>query len=361
MAQGAALAGTAYCYDPLYLAHDLPGHPESRTRLERVVAALDAAGLLARMQAVPALPVDGALLARVHAPAHIAAVRRIAAAGGGFLDADTYLNAHSDDAARLAAGGLVELVMAVLAGRARNAIALVRPPGHHATGDQGMGFCLFNNVAVAAQAALEACAAHGIPPRVLIVDWDVHHGNGTQEIFYDSPQVLYFSTHQYPHYPGTGHWREIGTGAGKGYTVNVPLPAGVGDQGFARIVAEVLAPLAERFQPGLILISAGYDAHWRDPLAGLQLSLAGYWRLSQAVVDLAERLCGGRLVVTLEGGYDLDVLAQGVADTCRVLLGDDAAGPDPLGPSPWPERPVDDVLQAVKRIHGLVNFENQER
>ncbi len=345
--------GTAYCFDPLYLAHDLAGHPESRARLERVMAALADEAVLPRLTAVAPKPVDLTLLASVHTEDHIARVRELAARGGGFLDADTYVNTASYDAALLAAGGLVVLVQAVLTGCAHNGIALVRPPGHHATAAQGMGFCLFNNVAVAAQAALEACAALDISPRVLIVDWDVHHGNGTQDIFYYSPHVLYFSTHQYPHYPGTGHWREIGAGAGAGATVNVPVPAGVGDLGFARIVDEVLAPVAERFQPGLILVSAGYDAHWRDPLANLRLSLAGYWRMSKSIVALAERLCGGRLVVTLEGGYNLNVLARGVADTCRALLGDGAAGADPLGASTWPEADIAGLLRQVKQIHGL--------
>jgi acetoin utilization deacetylase AcuC-like enzyme len=273
----------------------------------------------------------------------------MAGRGGGFLDADTYLGARSYDAALLAAGGVVELVRAVVSGRASNGFALVRPPGHHSTPARGMGFCLFNNIAVAARAALDELNL----TRVLIVDWDVHHGNGTQEIFYGLPQVFFFSTHQYPHYPGTGAWGETGAGAGLGYTANVPLPAGVGDAGFRRIFAEVLEPLAGRFRPELILVSAGYDAHWNDPLAGLCLSLDGYWEMARSVVALAGRLCGGRLVVTLEGGYDLDVLACGAANTCRALLGDSAPGADPLGPSPWPERPVDDVLRFVKRIHRL--------
>lgn len=346
-------APTAYCFDPAYLAHDLAGHPESRARLEAVMAGLQGEGLLARMSPVTPAPVDRALLAEVHTDAHIAQVRRMADAGGGFLDADTYVTASSYEAALLAAGGLVEVVRAVLTGRARNGFALVRPPGHHATAAHGMGFCLFNNVAVGARAALAACAELGIPQRVLIVDWDVHHGNGTQDIFYTSPQVLYFSTHQYPHYPGSGHWRETGSGAGAGATVNVPLPAGVGDEGFARIFDEVLTPVAERFQPGLILVSAGYDAHWSDPLANLRLSLAGYWRLSKTAVALADRLCGGRLVAVLEGGYNLKVLTRGVADTCRALLGDEAPGADPLGASRWPETAIDGLLRQVKQIHGL--------
>jgi acetoin utilization deacetylase AcuC-like enzyme len=340
---------TAYCYDPLYLEHDLPGHPESRTRLERVTASLAETGLLARMTSVRAAPVDLPLLEAVHAPEYVAAVRQISARGGGFLDADTYLGARSYDAALLAAGGAAEVVRAVMSDQVRNGIALVRPPGHHATRARGMGFCLFDNIAVAARAALDEFGVS----RVLIVDWDVHHGNGTQEIFYDSPQVFFFSTHQYPHYPGTGGWNETGTGEGRGYTANVPLPAGVGDSGFRRIYAEILEPLAGRYQPELILVSAGYDAHWNDPLASLRLSLGGYWEMARSVVALAEKLCGGRLVVTLEGGYDLEVLAAGVDNTCRALLGDPEPGPDPLGLSPWPERTVDDVLRSARRIHGL--------
>ena len=340
---------TAYAYDPLYLEHDLPGHPESRARLERVLAELTRAGLLARMVAISPRPAEEALLAKVHRPSYIATVRRIAEGGGGYLDADTYLGPRSYDAAVLAAGGVVELVRAVLEGRAGNGFALVRPPGHHATPDHGMGFCLFNNIAVAARAALDE---YGLA-RVLIVDWDVHHGNGTQDAFYASPQVFFFSTHQYPFYPGTGHWREVGTGKGRGYTANVPLPAGVGDVGFRRIFAELLTPLAERFRPELILLSAGYDAHWSDPLAGLRLSLAGYWEMARSVVSLADVLCEGRLVATLEGGYNLDVLAHGVADTCRALLHDPAPGPDPLGPFPRDERPADEVVGAVRALHGL--------
>jgi acetoin utilization deacetylase AcuC-like enzyme len=340
---------TAYCYDPLYLEHNLPGHPENRARLERVMRTLADEGLLARMTPVTPRPVDLDLLTRVHRQSYSAALKDFAERGGGHIDADTYVAPRSYDAALLAAGGAVELVRAVLAGRARNGIALVRPPGHHATRTRGMGFCLFNNVAVAAMAAL---MEPGVS-RVLIVDWDVHHGNGTQDVFYDSPQVLLFSTHQYPYYPGSGNLREVGEGAGKGYTVNVPLPAGVGDRGFARVYGELLTAAAELFQPDLILVSAGYDAHWDDPLAGLRLSLGGYWRLAQIVVALADRLCGGRLVVTLEGGYNLEVLTRGVADTCRVLLGDAAPGSDPLGASPAPERDVADVLRAVREIHHL--------
>ena len=371
---------TVYCYDPLFLEHNLTGHPENRTRLERIMRTLAAEGLLARMTLAPPQPVDLALLARVHQQPYIVALKQYAERGGGHVDADTYVSPRSYDAALLAAGGAAGLVRAVMSGRARNGIGLLRPPGHHATYERGMGFCIFNNVAVAARTALEGGVGAGLAgstgadhprenvvkaslafdagkpaptTRVLIVDWDVHHGNGTEEIFYESPEVLFFSTHQYPYYPGSGAWDETGAGAGKGYTVNAPLPAGVGDAGFRRIYAEILTPLARRFRHDLILVSAGYDAHWNDPLAGLRLSLAGYWEMARTVVALAEELCEGRLVVILEGGYNLEVLSAGVADCCRALLGDPAPGPDPLGPSPWPERSADDLIRTVRDLHGL--------
>ena len=343
------MPGTAYCYDPLFLQHHLAGHPENRIRLERVLAYLESEGLLARMQAVKPEPATQDALSRIHVPSYIALVRSAARQGGGHLDPDTYVSPASYDAAVLAAGGIITLVGAVLTGKAHNAIGLVRPPGHHAEAGEAMGFCLFNNVAVAAQAALDV---YGLQ-RVLIVDWDVHHGNGTQHSFYNRNDVLFFSTHQYPHYPGTGDWRETGSGPGQGYTVNVPLPAGIGDAGFARVFDETLVPLAERFRPQLILVSAGYDAHWDDPLAGLSLSLAGYWRLACTVVDLAERLCDGRLVITLEGGYQLDVLAHGVADTCRALLHDPTRGEDPLGLAPQTERPLPQHYGLLRSLHGL--------
>jgi acetoin utilization deacetylase AcuC-like enzyme len=340
---------TAYTYSPLFLEHNLPGHPENRTRLERIMAHLQEDGLLTRMTLITPQPAEMALLESVHDPAYVRELRDFAAAGGGHLDPDTYVGPASFDAARLAAGGAVELVRAVLAGRADNGIALVRPPGHHAVRGYGMGFCLLNNVAAAAQAALD----HFGVARVLIVDWDVHHGNGTQDIFYGSPHVLFFSTHQYPYYPGSGGMAETGAGAGRGFTVNVPLPAGVGDAGFRQIYREVLTPVAERFRPELILVSAGFDAHWDDPLAGLRLSLAGYEALARAALGLADRMCGGRVVVVLEGGYNLTVLSHAVANLCRVLLGDATPGSDPLGASPWPERRVDDIVLATRKTHGV--------
>jgi acetoin utilization deacetylase AcuC-like enzyme len=212
-----------------------------------------------------------------------------------------------------------------------------------------MGFCLFNNIAVAARFAQ---AEHRVD-RILIVDFDVHHGNGTQAVFYRDPGVLYFSTHQYPFYPGTGDWREIGESEGEGYTVNIPFPYGVGDEGYRRAFEDVLVPITERYRPQLILVSAGYDAHWDDPLAGMQLSIAGYAEMVRQLIELAEAWCQGRLVIMLEGGYHLDVLAHSVLTTFRLLEHTSAPVSDPFGPAPRPERPVDDLLRRVREVHGL--------
>ena len=339
---------TAYVYDPVYLEHDLPSHPENAGRLKHILSTLEDEGMLARLSLLEPRPATNEELERVHTPEHIARVQRTAQAGGGYLDPDTYVSPRSFDAALMAAGGVVRAVEAVLAGEIANGFALVRPPGHHATSTRAMGFCLFNNVAVAARAAL----AGGQVERVFIADFDVHHGNGTQDTFAGDPAVFYFSTHQYPYYPGTGHGSETGYGAGEGTLLNVPLPSGVGDAGYAQVYTELVWPLAERFRPDLILVSAGYDAHWSDPLAQMNLSLTGYACLQQELVRMAGQLCGGRIVFTLEGGYQLDVLACGVLDGFYRLLGEDTIA-DPIGPSPYPEQPVDALVARLKGVHNL--------
>lgn len=339
---------TAYVYDPCYLQHDMAQHPENKQRLEAIMTYLQDTGLLTRMQRLEARDASPDEIAAVHCPDYIAELRGLAAHGGGWPDSDTYVTPLSYAVALRAAGGLLQAVDAVLAGQAENAFALVRPPGHHATPDRAMGFCLFNNIAIAARYSLQK---HGLA-RVLIVDWDLHHGNGTQEAFYENPHVLYFSMHQYPYYPGTGHWQETGRGAGQGYTVNVPLPAGTGDVGFQRVFDEILVPVARRFRPQLILVSAGYDAHWMDPIGMLQASVSGFVRMTRALVVLADELCNRRLVLTLEGGYNLQALAASVAATCAALMGDPEIK-DPLGPARQAEASVDSVINSVKRAHGL--------
>ena len=341
---------TGYVYDPIYLEHNQRGHPENQQRLTTTLRVLEEHGMLNRLVSVPAVPISRERLERVHSGRYVGQVQRVAQQGGGHLDMDTYVRPASYKAALMAAGGLVEATQAVLEGRLANALALVRPPGHHALQGRGMGFCLFNNVAIAARHAL----AEGGLDRVLIVDFDVHHGNGTQDTFESDPAVMFISTHQYPYYPGTGNLRETGRGDGTGGIVNVPLAGSVGDEGFARIFQEIVGPAAWRFQPQLILVSAGYDAHWDDPLANMVLSIGGYAAIAQFLVDLAAELCDGRLVWTLEGGYHLEALAFSVLNTFAVLLGDaDWQLVDPLGPSPFSERPVDDIIAQVKEVHRL--------
>jgi acetoin utilization deacetylase AcuC-like enzyme len=248
----------------------------------------------------------------------------------------------------MAAGGLLAALEALMAGRIANGFALVRPPGHHATPDAGMGFCLLNNVAIAARHALTFPQIE----RVFIADIDVHHGNGTQDVFETDPRVFYFSTHQYPLYPGTGHWSEVGRGEGKGTVLDVPLPAGVGDADYARVYEELVWPLVRRFRPHLILVSAGYDAHWKDPLAMIQLSLSGYSHLLRELVAMADELCAGRILFTLEGGYHLAALAYGVLNTFYALLREEQVV-DPFGLSAIKGPDVSPLFDRLKALHGL--------
>jgi len=340
---------TAFLYSPVFLEHAEEDHPESPERLQAIMRGLEETHLLSRLVALEPVPATESHILAVHSREHFARVKSLVARGGGHFDADTYANARSFDTAMLAAGALVRAVDAVMAREINNAFALVRPPGHHATAHRAMGFCLFNNIAIAAQHALER---HRLE-RVMIVDFDVHHGNGTQDIFYQTARVLYCSTHQFPHYPGSGNWDEIGEGEGRGFTLNVPLPPRVGDEGFQRIFDDLLFPAAMRYRPQLILVSAGYDAHWSDPLAMENLSIAGYGMMAHTLVEMANDLCDGRIIFALEGGYNLPALAHGVAASFRAMLGD-ADMPDPLGPSPRASRAIDDYIEQLRGVHRLV-------
>jgi len=336
---------------PEYLKHDFPDHPENAQRLRAIETALDSPALGLREFLVPLTPQPASQeqLAAVHDLGYIGGLHRAMARAPGYVDsAPTYIVPDSYDVACLSAGGALRAVEAVLGGEALAAFALVRPPGHHAEPGQPMGFCLFNNVAVAARHALRQ---PGIE-RVLIVDFDVHHGNGTQDMFYDDPAVLFISSHQEGIYPCTGALDETGLGAGQGFNINLPLPDGAGDAAFERLTAEIIEPAAERFKPNLVLVSAGFDAHWLDPLAGLQLTLNGYARLTRSLVQIAQQACGGRLALTLEGGYHLTALTGGVVTVLRTLLGETGI-PDNLGRPPRPEPDVRDLISRARAIHGL--------
>ncbi len=244
-------------------------------------------------------------IALCHGREYIAMVARTAALERYDFDPDTHASRDTFKTALLAAGGVLTAVEAVIDGEADNAFAIVRPPGHHALPERAMGFCFFNSVAIAARWLI---GGRGLR-RVMIVDWDLHHGNGSQEIFYESPEVLYVSTHQFPHYPGTGSLQELGFGAGAGYTVNVPMPATFGDAEYLRAFDELLLPIGRKFKPEFILVSAGFDCHFRDPLGAMRVSEDGFAAMTRRVKRLAAECCGGRMAAALEGGYDLQALA----------------------------------------------------
>jgi acetoin utilization deacetylase AcuC-like enzyme len=337
---------TGYVFNEIFLQHNMPGHPENA--LSAIMEYLTRQNLLSQLVPIPSRPARLAELEYGHQPGYIEMVAETSRRGRAMLDPDTYANQFSYDAASHAAGGLIELTAAVLKGELANGFALVRPPGHHAVSDRAMGFCLFGTVAIAARAA---CRAMGLQ-RVAIVDFDVHHGNGTQAILNEDPTVLFVSSHQYPYYPGTGALNEIGLGPGRGTIANLPLAVMTGDEGFKSLYGDMVFPLLRRFQPELILVSAGFDAHWDDPLANIGLTLTGYHWLCQNLVTLAAELCQGRIVFTLEGGYNLEVLAPGVGNTFRALLGQTVPD-DPIGASPWAEPDVSDLLAELKKVHGL--------
>jgi acetoin utilization deacetylase AcuC-like enzyme len=341
---------TGLVYDPIYLEHDTGDHVENSRRLVEAISYLKETGIKEKLTCLPPRPASLEELEMIHAPAYISYVKSKAESGGGWLDPDTVMSPKSYEAALYAAGGVLVAAEAVMKGKVDNAFALVRPPGHHAVQDRAMGFCIFNNVAIAAKFALSKFKLN----HVLIADFDVHHGNGTQDAFYADPQVLYFSTHQYPFYPGTGWMDETGTGAGEGTTVNIPMAAGWGDGECLRAFNEVLVPVARRFQPQLILVSAGFDTHWADHLANMKVTITGFAQMAMILKELAAELCQGRLVFTLEGGYNLRVVAHSIKAVFDVLLGNSGID-DPLGKAPptrTPER-FDEHIEAIKRIHHL--------
>ena len=308
---------TQIYFHPLSLEHDTGyGHPERAERIRAIRHRLRSVDLMGLDWVTPRLAATASIAAN-HDVDYIASVAEMARKGGGQLDVDTSLSKQSYRAALASAGAGIQAVDAVLNGEAKNAFSINRPPGHHALTSMAMGFCIFNNIAIAARHAI---AAHEVK-RVFIFDWDVHHGNGTQDSFYDDPSVFFCSIHQSPLYPGTGSVAETGRGPGKGYTLNLPVPAGTRGEDYHRLLEEKVVPALHAFEPEIILISAGFDAHRRDPLAGVLLTDEDFAMMSRLTLEAADRLCEGKVVALLEGGYDLKGLAGGSEQMVRTFSG----------------------------------------
>jgi acetoin utilization deacetylase AcuC-like enzyme/formylglycine-generating enzyme required for sulfatase activity len=316
--QAKNMSKTGLVYDDIYIEHKTtPGHPECPERLVRIIKQLRDKGLYQQLVKLKPSPADRRWIEKIHAPEYIDRARRSSENDAGYLDTgDVPISLESYEAAVMAAGGVLTAIDAVMERKVTNAFCAVRPPGHHALANQAMGFCIFNNVAIGARYIQEK---HNLS-KVLIVDWDVHHGNGTQAAFYDDPNVLYFSVHQYPFYPGSGSQAEQGTGKGLKTTINVPLPAGSGDERYIKEFEEKLTPAASFFSPDFVLISAGFDAHRDDLLGGMRVTEQGFAKLTQIVKNIAEKCCSGRLVSVLEGGYGLEGLTASVEAHIRVLM-----------------------------------------
>jgi acetoin utilization deacetylase AcuC-like enzyme len=342
---------TAYVTHRRYTEHNLVGHPEHAGRIEAVWAQIQSTGLLDRLSCLsPSLATDKQILT-VHTQDHLDRLVSVSQQDQRVLiDQDTYALPVSFDIARLSAGGVIQSIDAVMTGKANNAMAVVRPPGHHATPNRQMGFCLLNNIAIGARHAQNQYDTK----KILILDYDVHHGNGTQDIFYEDDSVMFISIHQSPFYPGTGRVNETGRSDGQSYTLNIPISGGHGDDAYKVIFDEIIWKAVQQFDPDLMLISVGLDAHWVDPLANMRLSLRGYDTLARECIKMANQVCDGNIVFVMEGGYDLKALAHGWRNVAHALLGDDKLS-DPYGTAPS-SLPLDDIraeIEPIQRLHGL--------
>jgi acetoin utilization deacetylase AcuC-like enzyme len=307
---------TLLYYDERFLDHQTGAHPESPTRLAWVARHLRETGLDDRCARPTFLPASDEAIARVHAPGYVRQIERFAGSGGGWIEVDTRVSTASVEVARLASGAVCDAVTRVMGGEEKNAVCLVRPPGHHALRSAAMGFCLLNHVAVAARLAIDALGV----ARVLIVDWDVHHGNGTQATFWEDPRVGFLSIHRYPFYPGTGSADETGGGAGLGTTVNLPVSFGTPRADYRERFCRAIDSFADTLRPELILVSAGFDAHRQDPIGSLGLEVEDFEYLTQRVLSVAEAHACGRVISVLEGGYNPPVLAESVAVHLETMI-----------------------------------------
>jgi len=331
-------------YPEGHQAHAEPGHPERPQRVETIRSAMQEVGWWKQFPQVNPIQLPSNVLHTIHSPTYLDILQRVCVRGEHY-DADTYTTPASWDLAHNTAGGAAAIAQAIWQGRSQRGFALTRPPGHHAIHSAAMGFCLLNNVALAAEFLIQQEGAH----RLAIVDLDLHHGNGTQEAFYQRKDVFYISTHQYPHYPGTGKIDEIGSGAGEGLTANFPLPPFSGDNAFRTIMDEIILPLLDRYNPQMILVSYGFDPHWNEPLGNLQLSAVVYGELITRLTGWADQHCDGRISLFLEGGYDLQAAKACTLSVIAAILGETFH--DPLGRSPRPEASTwQSVVRRAKEI-----------
>ncbi len=339
-------------YHKDYLIHTRGHHPERKERLEHITAALEKQGVSKNLEMLEPDPASVDDIALVHDSDYIRTIEEACNSGQRNLDMDTYIVPESYRVALLSAGGVLTGLREIMGSGPDKVFALNRPPGHHAEKNRAMGFCLFNNVAVAAEVAKRD---YGLK-RIAIVDWDVHHGNGTQHSFEDDAEVLFISTHQSPFYPGTGHLKDVGRGAGAGFTVNMPMPPGSGDVEYAIFFDQIIIPILDHFQPELLLISSGYDAYRHDPLAGMSLTHQGFYNMADSLKQAAERHCQGRLLLCLEGGYHLEGQAGAVIQVLNALgnfgLPVTERSPD-LEPTRHAQARLEEVLQVQRKYWSL--------
>ena len=336
---------TGIVKDWRYLDHHMgAAHPESPERIRIIYEMLEEEKGLPSLEIIPPRAATEKEIALIHTREYVEQIKKTAGRERVYLDPDTSTSPRSYEVALLAAGGVLEAADRIMAGKTGNAFALVRPPGHHAEASQARGFCIFNNIAIAAQYLVEKFGLR----RILIVDWDLHHGNGTQNAFYLRDDVLYFSTHQFPHYPGSGHWSEVGAGKGEGFTVNVPLAPEKTDDDFLFIYRKLLSPIAAAFKPDFILVSAGFDIFAGDPLGGMEVSVRGFGALADELMSLAHLAAKDRLLLALEGGYNLFGLKDGVKNVLLALSGQRPESPAKLSISSSLERELAPVFKVQK-------------
>ena len=342
------MAVTGVVWDPVYLEHVTDdGHPDHPRRLQRLYDCLQTPPASGRFITVAPEPSSDQEILLVHSPAYFKKVRATSGKGAASLSADTLTCDRSFHVAMMAAGGVIKAIRKVLDGSLANALVLCRPPGHHAERTRAMGYCIFNNVAIGAMVARKIMGL----ARVMVVDWDLHHGNGTQHVFERDPTVFFFSSHQFPHYPGTGHPTETGLGPGEGTTMNVPLMRGCGDGEFIAIYQALLMPVVRAFRPELVLVSAGFDIHAADPLGAMKVSPRGFAGLTRLMLDLARQSCRGRVVFCLEGGYDAGAMAEGAMAMIDELSGQTTTDVNALASTADADR-VETIIHRCTHVHG---------